>query len=466
MAKLIILLAPITTVFATLPAIARAGLQVILLHLAYASLSLALFGVALFGARGLNLIGGSLFGAWWLFNTMGLTRVAAVLDFDQTDIVLGYLLVLGATAALMLGYAVGSRFRTRAVLFSARVVHPGTSQAVLPAIMFPAIALLAWQLWAAGGVTEYITRPYGSKLPTSVVNIAFVLNRIVSDGAYFASCAALMDSSLGWFSKVMAAGYAALYYLFTVWSGRSGAALMLILVPAIFLIAPDYKKTLGPRHFAPITAVFLLAVLVAGLVRQCRSDPGAVFGEGMQAALSAIRPDRLLDFLLYSHTFDLLENTLRIIRYYPAGIGGGTQFAYPLVNLVPRAVFPAKPEGLGALIVRDIYGAPPGTSISFAPGVIGEFYYDFGYLGVFLGLAFCGLVVGLMQGRLRLGVQSHPYGTALVTQFAVSLTSFPNSYTGAAIRLGFSLVFWVLVWLVSVTLRTIQSRAHPFWGRK
>jgi hypothetical protein len=86
---------------------------------------------------------------------------------------------------------------------------------------------------------------------------------------------------------------------------------------------------------------------------------------------------------------------------------GRAAFAYggtiPLWALIPRAVWPDKPDvGGGGTIVTDFAGFQVGEGTSIGPGNVLEFYINFGIPGVligFLGLGY--LLIRLDQGIMR-----------------------------------------------------------------
>lgn len=449
------------TTLATLPYVTtNRSVEVWVLHIVFVLLSGVLFYRVVFGPTVLNLIGGATFGAWWLFHTIGFARLAVLSDFDEDLIAQAYLLVTVGTAVLVLGYllgiSAGRTVMTRGSLPSSTVVHVGTANRLAILVMLAGFVILMVHIRAAGGIVSYFVRPYAEKLPRDVTNLLFVLRGIVANGAFFFALAAITDQMIKSSIRTMLILYILFHFVTILGSGGSGPVVGLALALFLFAVAHRYKwvrrVTVGV-----LLSVLLLALLAGGTMRQFRDDPMTLTWSGLAAAA---RPGRLVDFLVYSRSFDFLENTMRVIQYYPAGYGGAMQLIYPIVNLIPRAIYPGKPVGLGSQIVRDIYGVASDSPVGFAPGVLGELYYDLGYLlGVF-ALALCGVIIGLLQAIFRLGENDHPYGTALVTQLALTLLSFPNSYAGAAIRLGFSMVFWSLVAVGSRLLAPKRRRAR------
>lgn len=449
----------------TLPYVtAHRGLDVAVLHAAYTVLSGSVFYLVLFGRMGLNLIGGAIFGAWWLFNTMGFARLSVLAEFDRATVVFAYLLTFAGTVILTFGYLLGysvSRGRSRyASLSSSTVVRAGTSNRLALWVMLAGFALLAAQMWAAGGAAAYFSRPYAEKLPSHLANVFFVLRGMVRDGAFYFALAGLGDPSVARPLKALLFAYLVIHLVTVIGSGGTGGLIGFALSPFLLIVGCDYRN-MRPRVVKFLLGVVIVTAFIAGALRQLRGDPASL---GVRALLDASRPARVINFMVYSHSFDLLENTVRIINYYPAAEGAGSQFIYPLVNLLPRALFPWKPQGLGAQIVRDIYGAPADTPVSFVPGVLGELYYDFGYILGGLVLLLYGIVIGTLQAILRLGRNSQPYATSMVVHLAMTLNSFPNSYTGAGIRLEFALIFWGLLHvgsrLMAATNRRTKHKGH------
>jgi hypothetical protein len=86
---------------------------------------------------------------------------------------------------------------------------------------------------------------------------------------------------------------------------------------------------------------------------------------------------------------------------------GGAPFVYgrtiPLWALIPRAVWPGKPQvGGGGEIVSNFIGVRFGEGTSVGAGQVLEFYVNFGILGVLIGFSALGsLLMRLDQGIMR-----------------------------------------------------------------
>ena len=133
-------------------------------------------------------------------------------------------------------------------------------------------------------------------------------------------------------------------------------------------------------------------------------------GDRLERIGSIVTNFRLLDLDDPAHTgaLDVRLNQNSLAGKAVARLEGGqVDFAYggtvPLWSLIPRAVWPDKPQvGGGGTLVSDFTGVNFAEGTSVGAGQVLEFYANFGWLGVllgFLGLGF--LLMWLDRGIMR-----------------------------------------------------------------
>ena len=71
----------------------------------------------------------------------------------------------------------------------------------------------------------------------------------------------------------------------------------------------------------------------------------------------------------------------------------------PLVNLIPRSIWPNKPETLTTLFPNTFFGMY-GITSGLSPTCIGELYWEWGHIGVCVGMMIIGIAMRLFQNSL------------------------------------------------------------------
>lgn len=130
----------------------------------------------------------------------------------------------------------------------------------------------------------------------------------------------------------------------------------------------------------------------------------------------------LVNYLLYT---DTVTNTLFILDSYP------NQFAYmPMhgvkwffANPIPRAIWPTKPEALGALL-RDQMS----VQANLGPGIIGHGWSEMHFVGVIYYAVFFGVLVGVFDRACRDRI-SNPFFVALIGGSMGNVMALPRGDT-------------------------------------
>lgn len=160
---------------------------------------------------------------------------------------------------------------------------------------------------------------------------------------------------------------------------------------------------LAVRHFLhrPVRLRSLLmlvtcALIVFAVYHQYRNltHDGVEAGELQKMDLNRI--DTFYDGILGHRNFDMMDNLLSLIYFTDDRFDflEGSSYLHFFVNMVPRALWPGKPEGVGTLLVKNVYGWGFGGA---PPGAIGEAYVNYSWLGVIPALFLLGLFAGFVR---------------------------------------------------------------------
>jgi hypothetical protein len=80
---------------------------------------------------------------------------------------------------------------------------------------------------------------------------------------------------------------------------------------------------------------------------------------------------------------------------------GGATLVEMAIGLIPRALWPDKPQvGGGGTVVQDFAGVMPAEGTSVGAGQVLEFYINFGTFGVVGGFLIYGALIGWMDIRI------------------------------------------------------------------
>ena len=94
------------------------------------------------------------------------------------------------------------------------------------------------------------------------------------------------------------------------------------------------------------------------------------------------------------------------------------------VNLMPRAIWSSKPDGVGRIIAYN-EGFPKDTNVSFAAGYMGEGWINFGLLGMFLFSIFFGGLSGIFSVLFYKSIEAKSLkGIAYCLSFYAASTGF------------------------------------------
>lgn len=442
-------------------------ISILLLHFVLSISTVLISYTMLFGKNNLYYIGGIFFVSWYLFNLFGFARLVAIQDFSVNEIIFIYLIVITAVWSCFGGYILVRSWK-RGSLPGINLLPKVTkvSGNIYVWIFVGVLFLIGFEMWAAGGIERFIAAPYAEKHLPGLENIIFVLRAIFFGGFYFLSLAVIFDSMKGKHIKILACFYIFLFIALSIFRGNTGVLLISAIVPLFYIYARHYSKS--PRstnifiinkkilHLVIVgVSVLIVSFLVAFTVRLTRAEGGLELEH--ISKMWARYP--VIDTLVYSATFNHIESFARILQHYGWPYSFGENLILPFVNFIPRAIWPDKPIGLGRRIVIEIHGAPPDTVVSFAPSMLGEFYFDFGFIGVFFLPFLMGLILGAVESFFRLH-RDNVYMSFFYLQATFVFVNLINSFSGFGIRFIYMLLFWYMVSVLSrIRIRQNKNNA-------
>ena len=220
-----------------------------------------------------------------------------------------------------------------------------------------------------------------------------------------------------------------------------GTVLVALIYPASQM-ARDLRTTYPSFASAFADPVGMLTAIGAG-------SRSWEFSEWMETGIEAT-----------SHRFDALGGASVLVRDTPSRVEfqNGRTLGLFFVAWVPRILWPEKPNIMIGQWVTDVYGSGPHISSNTAPTHIGEYYINFGILGVVLGMFVIATVGRVAQESL---MKQNPTAPAIVvmTVFLYHLIlKFEGSVGGMYAGIGFAIIpIYFIHRIVRLTLPTVRN---------
>jgi len=165
-----------------------------------------------------------------------------------------------------------------------------------------------------------------------------------------------------------------LLIMLTVIIIEGNRGVLLLIIPFLYLIYRFKKIEKKPwlKYFIIVALIILLLV------------PFLIYmGAWRNKEAINLTSITIVDSLFSGLTFDTIDNYLVILQEYsPSDYMWGETLIGPLVTFIPRNIWESKPMGLGRIFVEDYYGGSTGFSVGIY--FLGEFFANFGYLGLII----------------------------------------------------------------------------------
>lgn len=333
-----------------------------------------------------NLISIFLFTSWLLYNALGFIHYDIVIKkVGIIDTI--YLLFILCTILLFLPfYLLKDKKYKKSHIVS--MISP--SRKVMIILLCLQLALIMFKIKTAGGLYNYIFSPYGEKAEGALMTFFHLFESIMRYVGVFLYPFLFISKKQVIFKTIIV-----LHVIYTISFGAISGGSLSILSPLLVLFTFSYLATKSLRTRKIIKKALLLSVVVGVigglLIRTNRKDNTSFQFFDLKTAFSDI---------MVSPTFDNMVNLETVIlnmepTYHP------NEFIYPFVHFLPRNIFPWKPEELGAIVGYKFIGVEKESKVGFIASPLGDFYYDFGYLGMLLGMLFVGYFFAVIQRKLN-----------------------------------------------------------------
>lgn len=182
----------------------------------------------------------------------------------------------------------------------------------------------------------------------------------------------------------------------------------------VIIILSIYRKLNMPL----IATVGLLGLLLFNYMSDLRMSRWSDLSKGQN--------DGLFGSIIYNRNLFDISKTAHIINGVPNDVDYkyGSSFITVLVSPVPRTMWPDKPVIFpGKEIAREIYKVGENNNVGIPPGLVAELYMNFGLLGIILGMAIYGSLLGGLYSSMKHGLMVFDGQILLYSILVVSLTT-------------------------------------------
>ena len=373
--------------------------------------------------------------AWLSYNALGFIHTSAIQqlrNIPREDWILWiYFLLILSSFLIYIPIKIMQNINFHSVSFLKNfVIHPQT----IILLICIGFALNLYKIHIAGGLESFINAAYGAKVESSYMTFFNLFIGITSNIIFIIlPYMFLKQKSL---IKILAI----IYLLFYIIIGCLNGSSMSIMTPviALFTYALFMTKKANKKKLKRFFIIGLTVGIVGGmLIRVNRKHDKEFTIHNIEQAFNEI---------ITSATFDNVTN-LQYILGHMEPINQPQQFILPYVHYLPRNIFTWKPVELGRIIGYKHVGVNKDSKVAFLSSPIGDFYYDFGLIGIILGMLFVGFFIGYIQEKLNTLPQS-PFILSIIIAFSLQFTGLSAWYTGCFTAIVRLLILYFMVILI------------------
>lgn len=218
----------------------------------------------------------------------------------------------------------------------------------------------------------------------------------------------------------------------------SRSSIILILITATMIWYYLHKVSISSIFGVAIVTIILFMTL--SVLRKDRykieSVGDVIGGLKIERLVSDLLADRNL--LGISKTGHIIHGTPKKIPYYY-----GKSYLILLATPIPRSIWKNKPPNVpGVEIAHNIYNYNRKAYTGIPPGLIAEFYYNFSYPGIFLGMFIIGVFLKFIYSSFNLFLRDNK-NAALI--FATVIVNFNYYSFGNSLNVGITTVILDLI---------------------
>lgn len=376
-----------------------------------------------------------LYTGWIIYSSLGMVRECYIGNTDVNgDFSIIILWFIFASILMFIGIYIVRSIKIEKGFSFVENMHISVKTFVI--LISLDLLLTLYKLYIAGGLHAFIYASYGSKVESDYMTFFSLFPGILSNVLYFTFPFIRHKAPL--YLKIISI----FYFLVNIVMGVLNGSSMSIFNPLLALFTYFYLTASSEENRVKIKqwslGLLLIGIVGGVLIRQNRTN----YAEFSTDVLNT----SVIDKILESSTFDNFSNLKKIFEMSPTYTPG--QLIYPYINYLPRSTFPWKPMELGRIIAYDVKGMDNENLIGFLPSPIGEFYYDYGYLGIILGMFYVGLIIAFFQEKMN-RTKNSPWKLSILLAFSGYTTIISGWYTGFGVREVRLAIFIILLLLIN-----------------
>lgn len=383
-----------------------------------------------------NLI--AIYGLGFYFVYMTMSSLYMIYNAKATMKEISILQVIVGLASVLvyIGIRIGNRLRVSTFSFLKR--RPTMLTYCVLLLLVVVVRLL--EMRAAGGIVAFFRATYQGKFSSvSTEKMIGGITKIVAPFTYYNLL--YIDKKNGQVISYVAKTYFLLNLLYTYASGSSLAILYQLIALCCVMIfkqnnnGENIVKEITKKQKKWIRMAIILTgigIVAAILIRFNRASDTFSF-DVLKEAYKLISTTSTFDSMYY--LFIVLNN---LVPQFTVG-----QFIFPFIFWLPRSIFPFKPVELGRIVATTFRGFNDNINGGYAVTPIAEFYYDFSIIGVILGMLFIGILIGVIQKKIRYS-DNRQLGMVVTLMFMFATGSLATSWSAIGSNYVSILIFMTL----------------------